>query len=480
MILLPRALWRRSFRHCSNMPRWGSWSPVADSATLATRRRRSNNGVAWLVSSRTQTTTTTTNKKEEASSSTTATTTTTTPSLSALDQSILQLALTGPSHLPRLWREFLQANQVCYITQDDDSNKSGIEHALTLPDRDGDLHPAVFSSRWTAQRYLQDDNDLRTALPKVTIHTTTARAFLQHTRPATVLLNPPVFTLNPALIDDLLQFKFDHVENNNNNNEPESNSVDNDDDAPNGGAVAAVDNVRYETPTQPPSSSWIQQLTDFLEPQSSVVAAYVLQKQQQQQQQQGDDDTMIVAILCHMTHVEEFEQDVQQELQHVLNKQAAFFHDNRNNKDGKFSILCLNQLTDMDVFASIVDEHTPFYLNIGRMADVEFTLFSDKIAVGPAPSNTEQTDLLLQHLAQKQGTPTSLDAGVIYQVVYQIAGYPMPPKVGTFWETSPAEHNATSSVAPQVCLHRGYGALNELMPEMADYIRQNVKPVKHS
>ena len=167
-----------------------------------------------------------------------------------------------------------------------------------------------------------------------------------------------------------------------------------------------------------------------------------------------------------MTHVEEFQDEMQNELQHVLTKPFD------NNNDSNYSVLCLNQLSDMESFATIVDSQTPFYLHVGRMTDLEFTLFSDKIAVGPAPL-TNDRKVVWQQLEQQQANPPV--NATIYQVIYQIAGHPAPqPQLGTFWD---APSSADSAVSPQVCLHRAWGALDDLPPEMAAYIRTNVKPL---
>ena len=105
-----------------------------------------------------------------------------------------------------------------------------------------------------------------------------------------------------------------------------------------------------------------------------------------------------------MTHVQDFQEHVRTDLQRVLSTATS---DQKDNNQVEYSILCLNnEMNDMELFSSIIDEQSPFYLNLGLMSDVEFTLFVDKISVGPAPPlSPRDRQALWNDLIQDGGKP---------------------------------------------------------------------------
>mmetsp|Transcript_17946 Transcript_17946/g.36174 ORF Transcript_17946/g.36174 Transcript_17946/m.36174 type:complete len:423 (-) Transcript_17946:516-1784(-) len=370
------------------------------------------------------------------------------PEPNALDRSILKLASDGAEHLPRLFQDMVDS-EVYYITQN--SAEITVQDALTFPSNnsnnkaeDGALYPAFFSSAWAIERYLEQQN-LKHILREAVIHPIAAREFLQQTRPALLLFNPPVFTLAPDLIEQILKGQYDIVK-------PET--------AKNGThtvrrELTLVQSQCNQT-TQLPPSEVMQDIQAFLECQSTIVAAYYTQIEG------GDGATPELGIccLCSMIEVEAFG-SVEKDLRKVL-----------ASVDGgqEYSTLCLNYMP-MDTFESIMDRFTPFYLNLGKMSDVEFDLFLGKLSVGRArPPSHKDRDALLQRLMKEE-----LHVQAAYQLVYQISGYPTTGRIGTFLDAGQDPPPSQNSL--RECLHRGWGFLHELPPEMADFCRNNLEPV---
>ena len=344
----------------------------------------------------------------------------------ALDQSIIMLAEVGPSHLPKLFQELMKSN-VFYITQTSES--TAVQDALTFPSLpDGVLHPSFFSSPWAAQRYLMQHN-LTEALDQATTQEISAREFLQQTRPATILFNPPVFTLTPETIASLLEDNGEHRV----RLEPHFPSM------------------RYKEPNNVPSTELVGAIQDVLERQQIVVAAYMLEYQL------PDDlpdavPQQVLACLCGITQADEFE-SIENDLIEAL-------------RPHNVATLCLNLVPDTKVLEFAVDRLVPVYLHVGNMSDIEFqNLFINRVAVGAAPPlSPVQRQALLSQITQHQ-------ALAAYQIVYQIAGHRR--QVGTFYDV---KEDNTYKASFTECLHRGWGYLRDLPPEMADYIRQNVTP----
>jgi hypothetical protein len=366
-------------------------------------------------------------------------TTSSTPN--ALDQAIVQLADLGASHLPQVFQALMQSN-VYYLTQS--PQHTSVKDALTLPSSDKSLHPAIFSSPWSAQRYMAQHN-LAAVLDQATTNEIAARDFLQQTRPATVLLNPPVFTLTPEMIDSLLLSseteKQELATHSRTRLEP------------------LFASTQYRAAKKSSSRQVIKAIHDVLTNQDVIIAAYMMEYECTEDAGSAtvtSTPQQALACLCRITHIDEFER-VEKELLKALEPH-----------DKHIVTLCLNLVPDMDVLGFAVDRLVPLFLDLGNMSDFDFTLYADKLAVGPAPPlSPRDRQTMLGKIVERQ-------AKAAYQVVYQVASY--TPQVGTFYQA--ADESCTDDHASlQECLHRQWGYLHELPPEMVDYIRENIPPI---
>ena len=360
------------------------------------------------------------------------------PEPNALDRSILKLSSVGAEHLPQLLQDMVES-EVYYITQN--STETTVQDALTFPsnihDESSDLCPAFFSSAWAIERYFEQQ-DLHQELSEAVIHPIGAREFLQQTRPAPVLFNPPVFTLTPDLIDLILQGRYDVVKPETIASKTRTARLD-----------LELERSQCTHPTRLPPPEVIQELTSFMECHSAVVAAYFVQIK----------GGVAICCLCSMMEVEAFA-SIEKELHKVLPEM-----------DGgeEYSTLCLNYMP-MDTFEFIIDVFTPFYLDLGNMSDVEFDLFIHKLSVGRAPRpRAKERHAVLQRLRRED-----LPVQAAYQLVYKICGYPTTGRIGTFLDAGEDAPPPQRSV--RECLHRGWGFLHELPPELAHFCRSKLEP----
>lgn len=370
------------------------------------------------------------------------------PGPNALDQSILELSSAGKDHLPQLFQDVIES-EVYFITQN--SGENTVQDALTFPSNGGTLFPAFFSSPWAIERYLEQNN-LKEVLSDASVHPIAARDFLKQTRPAPLLFNPPVFTLAPDVIDQILQDKYDVVQ-------PAESSASGESSTER--PELQMDPSQCTQPMKLPPEELIREITSFLKYQSTILAAYIVQIE-------GDDETPKLAIccLCNIMQVEAYI-DVEQDLLKILAE---------SNTDNTVATLCMNYMP-MDTFESIMNQFTPVYLDLSNMSDVEFDLFLDKLSVGRAPPPSPADRHAMLQRFQQEDVPIR----AAYQLVYQISGYPAEGRVGTFLDAGADEEEEEIVRTPQrslrECLRHGWGYLHELPSEMAEFCRSNLEPV---